>query len=253
MTEEHQRTTSVEHTSLVSLLISRHTRKVDCQLRIGALNIRSVNNNVDDVLEVMLTYYLHILALSETWHENSESVMIKCMRRLGFKVLEVAMLIPEDIDDNINFVNHEGLAIVTKPGIIIAKLNMKLNAMTLEFLCCHITVDGASFILVDIYRPGSVPPSSALFNEFTGLLEILATFQLPVTITGDLNIHLQKQDDVGAVTLVNVLSSFNLLKHVSSPTHDSAGLFDVIIASGDHPPEDVSVDEFRLSDHMILS
>ena len=110
----------------------------------------------------------------------------------------------------------------------------------------------ASFILIDICRPGSVPPSSAFFNEFTGLFEILATFQLSVTITGDLNIHLQKLDDADAVRL-HVLSSFDLLQHVSSPTHDRSSLFDVIIASGDHPPEDVSVIEVGLSDHMLLS
>ena len=85
---------------------------MDRQLRIGALNIRSVNNKVDDVLEVMNTYNLHILALSEAWHENSESVTIK-PRSLGLNVLKVARPILKDIDDNINFVNHGGLAIVT--------------------------------------------------------------------------------------------------------------------------------------------
>ena len=85
--EEQQQTTGVDHTSRVSLQISRHTRKMDRQLKICALNIRSVNNKVDDVLEVMRTYNLHILALSESWHENSESVTIKRLRSLNFNVL----------------------------------------------------------------------------------------------------------------------------------------------------------------------
>ena len=118
----------MKHTSLVSPLISRHTQKVDRQQKIGALNIRLVNNKVDDVLEVMRTYNLNILSLSETWHEISESVTIKHLRILGFDVLEVARLIPEDTDDNIKFVNHGGLAIIRKPEIITTKLNMKLNA-----------------------------------------------------------------------------------------------------------------------------
>ena len=133
MTEEHQQTTCVEHTSLVSPLISRHIRKLDRQQKTGALNIRSVNNKVDDVLGVMGTYNLHI-ALSETWHENSDSVTIKRLRSLGLNVLEVARPILEDIDDNITFVHHGGLAIDTKPGIITGNLNMKLNATTFEFL-----------------------------------------------------------------------------------------------------------------------
>ena len=190
---------------------------MDCQLTVGAFKIRSVNNKVHDVLEVMSTYNLHILALSETWHENLEYVTIKRLRSLGLNVIEVARPIPEDIDANINFVNHLGLAVVTKPGVITATLNMKLNATTFAFLCFRITVDGASSILVYIYRPGLIKQSSVFFN---GPLEILATFQLPVTITGDLNIHLQKREDVDAVRLGGVLNSFNLLQHVPSPTHD---------------------------------
>ena len=100
---------------------------------------------------------------------------------------------------------------------------MKQNATTFELLCCRITVDGASFILVDMYRPGSVSQSSAFFNEFTGLLEIIATLKLPDSITGDLNIQLQKRNDVDAVRLVDVLRSFRLLQHVSLSTHDRGG------------------------------
>ena len=69
----------------------------------------------------------------------------------------------------------------------------------------------------------------------------------------DLNINLQKRDDVDAVRLIEVLSSFDLLQHVSSPTHDRGGLFDVIIVSGTHPSEGLSIDEVGLFDHMLLS
>ena len=39
-------------------------------------------------------------------HEYSQSVTIKRLGSLGLNVLEVARPIPEDIDDNINLVNH---------------------------------------------------------------------------------------------------------------------------------------------------
>ena len=126
---------------------------------------------------------------------------------------------------------------------------MKLKATTFKFLCRRNTVEVASFILVDIYRPGSVQPSSAFCNEFTGLLKMHATFQLPVAITGDLIIHLQKRDDVDAVRLVDFVSSCDMLQHVSSPTHDRGGLLDVIIASGDHAYEGVCV---GLSDACVV-
>ena len=44
----------------------RHLIGVNRQLRLDALNIRSVNQNTDDVRDLFDTHHLDILALSET-------------------------------------------------------------------------------------------------------------------------------------------------------------------------------------------
>ena len=59
-------------------------------MKIGTLNIHSVNNKIDDVHEVMLNHHLSALVLTETWHEDSECVTVKKIRSLGYNLIEAA-------------------------------------------------------------------------------------------------------------------------------------------------------------------
>ena len=58
-------------------------------------------------------------------------------------------------EKSVHYVTHGGVVIVSTPGVIVAKINVKLKLTTFEVMCCLITSGGASFILVNIYRPGS--------------------------------------------------------------------------------------------------
>ena len=69
----------------------------DLRLSYATLNIRSVNNKIEDVRQLMIDRKLNILALTETWHEDSDCSTIKRLRSLGINVIETAspsLLIP---------------------------------------------------------------------------------------------------------------------------------------------------------------
>ena len=110
---------------------------------------------------------------------------------MGYNVIEAARLRPvRFVNEDIDYINYGGIAFVSKPGILVAKLDLKLRPSTFEYVCCRATLSGACTIVVTIYRPESQQTSTSFFDEFVKLLERLATYSATVIITGDVNIHL---------------------------------------------------------------
>ena len=69
---------------------------------------------------------LYVLALTETWYENSDCTTIKRLRGLGLNVLETS----RPIDDKrrqakAKFVNHGGIAIVATQGVAVSKIELR--------------------------------------------------------------------------------------------------------------------------------
>ena len=166
--------------------IKRHTAPTVRRLKTGTLNIRSVNNKIDDIGDVMWKHRLHVLALTETWHENSDRAAVKRIRSLGYNFIEEARTIPPTTKrDNIQFVNHGGIAIISKPGTKVAKVSLKVKVSNFDHLCGRATPGDVSSLLVVIYRSASQPITPFFIDDLTALLESLCLLSLPIAITGD--------------------------------------------------------------------
>ena len=109
-----------------------------------------------------------------------------------------------------------------------------------------------SIILATVYRPGSEPSADAFFKEFF-YLEFLSIFKSQVTLTGDINIRLDRDDDRHCERFNNTLTGFNLTKFVSQSTHQLGGTLDVIVTDSSHPPSCVDVVDVGVSDHMLVT
>ena len=72
-------------------------------------------------------------------------------------------------------------------------------------------------------------------------------------ITGDLNIHFEREGDVHARKTIDILNTFGLIQRVSSSTRQQGGWLDVIISPTTHPPEHILIDDVGLIDHMLVS
>src|SRR6218665_2356841 len=240
--------------ALICPRISRHAVQRSRLTWFGCLNIRSVNNKIDDVRLLMQEEKLHVLALTETWHEDSDCTTIKRLRGLGLNVLEIA----RPIDDKrrqakAKFINHGGIAIAATQGVALSKIDLRQKT-TFEYLCCRTTTGGSSHILVVLYRPGSqVVTPVVFFNGFFSFLAARASMSDPVTITGDVNINKERALDPEAVKYSTILSTYNFRQHVQTATHRGGGLLDHVITSDSASPPDVLVTDVGLSDHMLLS
>ena len=92
-------------------------------------------------------------------------------------------------------------------------------------------------------------PDASFLQEFSSLLEVLATFNSQLVITGDLNIHFEDPTNNATVQVNRILSSLALVQHVDVPTHNRGGFLDVIITRLDCSISDLRVDPPALSDH----
>ena len=135
--------------------------------------------------------------------------------------------------DGVDFVNRGGVAIISKAGIAIAKVNSAPKIKTFGQLCCRVISQGASSVLVNIYHSGLEQLTSEFFKVFRSYLEFLSTFSLPVTITGDINIRFDRIDSDTA-KFTSLLESLSISQFVTEPSHQLGGLLDVVITGPDN-------------------
>lgn len=150
------------------------------------------------------------------------------------------------------YVNNVGISVVSKPAIRVINMPVKLCATTFAYLCCRITFGSTSTILAVTYRPGSVSLLSAFFTEFITLLELLSSFALAVTITGNVNIHFQNENEINTQKINDIINVFRLAQHVLLPVYEYGGILDVIISPSGCSSKHISVDDIRLQTHILV-
>ena len=83
---------------------------------------------------------------------------------------------------------------------------------TFECLGIRLAVKGSSLVVIAIYRPGSVRPSAAFFDDLSTLLESVSLLGCPFVVGGNLNIHVEDPGDSDGVRLAELLDLFGLIQ-----------------------------------------
>jgi len=165
------------------------------------LNIRSLANKLDDLLEVRRDQLIDVFFLVETWHDG-DAVSLRRLRCDGFQVIDRPR--PRCHADTTS-TNHGGVAAVAVAGIRLASLDLGVTPITFEVVCVRVVSGTSTFIAAVVYRPGSDAISLAFFVEFTDVLDRLATFTDPVLLVGDINIRLERTDDSASVQFDEIM------------------------------------------------
>jgi len=118
----------------------------DRSVEFGCLNIRSLHNKVDDVLELLRDRpdsdrrHVDVICLTETWHDP-DSVCIRRFRSLGYRVVERASPRPLEAVDSLVDVNHGGVAVIANPRDRLSTVNIDVRPTTFEFVVARAVVD----------------------------------------------------------------------------------------------------------------
>ena len=222
--------------------ISRRRRR----LTFGLLNVRSLHNKTDEVLEIYDDHSLDVLVLTESWHD-SDSNCVLTIRNRGFSILDRPR--PRSIASAASLAtNHGGLIAISSKQVRLSALPISFSPASFEVLCFRVTSRSSSLIFILIYRTG--PIYTQFFDELARLLDHFMTFSDPVTVAGDLNIHIERPNDPHACHLLDLLASYGLSCHVHEPTHDGGGTLDHVFSRQDLS---VNISDPEISDHRLLS
>ena len=144
------------------------------------LNIRSVTNKTDDVVELRRDVSADVVCLVETWHD-SDGLPLNRLRSMGYTVVDRPRpRLRSDLSSN-----HGGIIIFTVPGVRLTVLPFE-SPPSFELLCVRVISGCSSDILVVVYRPGSESVQQQFFGDLSAVLERAATYSAPVYVVGDL-------------------------------------------------------------------
>src|SRR5664279_1916000 len=255
------RTDDTLRSSLLPVHVDRHSAPRDVNVVFGCINIRSVANKIDDLLEVRRDHLIDVLFLVETWH-NSDSVSLRRLRADGFQVVDRAR---PRVRDNVMTTNHGGVAAVAVPGIRLTLLDLGVKPESFELMCVRVVSGSSACIVAVIYRPGTESVTAAFFCELSDVLYRLVTFVDPVFLVGDVNIRLERTAEPTTGQFTELLAAHGLTCCVTAATHDLGGTLDIVAMRDDLPLSIVdvldighrglssaSVLDVGLSDHRLL-
>ncbi len=126
---------------------------------------------------------------------------------------------------------------------------------SMEIMETTINLNSRKITCITIYRPESSNihknTMSTFFSEFENLLTHYILTKDELIITGDFNFHMNKLDRTNVKLMNELFDTFDLIQHVTKPTHNCANTLDLIITKKTTKLFVHKVDEM-LSDHHVL-
>ena len=121
----------------------------------------------------------------------------------------------------------------------------------MECVDFSLNLDRYNILLAVIYRP---PDSSVLqfANELAAYMEKNISTAGEQIIVGDLNVHINQQDEGNAIILSDMLEFFNIANHVEFPIHKLQNTLDLVINQQDSKHIRNVCQGHLLSDHHLV-
>lgn len=243
----------VNPANLRSLPKNNTTSPVRTGLNLSTVNLCSVRNKVDDLLDSVIEANYDVCFTTETWLRANDPVDISVTHCLN--------------NDIFNFIHFPRDSVNRGGGIgVLFKKTLKVETLkhhifsTFEMCLCRITSRKTSLLVLCLYRP---PQSSKNGNTITHFLKefnefassVLATYtDKRLIILGDFNIHVNKTNDNNTQAFFQLLGTYGWQQHVEGRTHTSGNTLDLVITS-DHSDlriTNVTTQNF-ISDHAFVS
>ena len=258
---------NVHFSSIVTLLvilsgdIHLNPGPSSSNINLGTLNIRSLfhENRSIAIPDLIKSHDIHILALSETWQNQSTTPAQLCdITPPGFEFLGQPR-IPTAHPPVRGSSHHQsggGLGFLFRDHLK-TQLHTLPSYKSFESLAITIKLPAGSITVFKIYRPPDSSSHKSSFSsflsDFSAFLSLTTTTPHEYIITGDFNIHVNKQSDLHTIQFLELLTDHDLQQHVTFQTHNLGNTLDLVIISTQsalHPLVTYSPD--TPSDHFLI-
>ena len=91
-----------------------------------------------------------MLLVTETWHENSESMSLKQITPAGYKCVDAAGPMTSVQVHTVDLQNYGGLALVYRDRITVTRLTLDTSPTTFEYLYVSVTSGKDNILLLGI-------------------------------------------------------------------------------------------------------
>ena len=144
-----------------------------------------------------------------------------------------------------------GIAAIFKSKYSVTSIT-KTTFSSFEHMLLRLSCGIKSYHFLIVYRPPS--SSKPLFlSDFALLLEDLASSPSEFVALGDFNLHLDDPDDSYSTSFKTLLETFDLTQHISSSTHTSGHILDLLITKSTSSISSSGLTDFFLSDHKAVT
>ena len=170
-----------------------------------------LGNKYLSVSDFIASNDLDLFCLTESWHKDSSDVAVLRSIPAGYRCIDVPREAPVSARASRGF-NPDaaprggGIILYFRDHFVVKKIDVVVGLKTFEYVCVSLSTPRGPVTVV-IYRPGSIEPDASFLQEFSSLLEALATYNSQLVITGDLNIHFEDPTNNATIQVNRVLSS----------------------------------------------
>lgn len=190
----------------------------ESNIKLATWNVKSLNNKIHSVLQVLNDDNTDIVCLQETWFSSETNAITSIIKQAGY-----------NIDHVFRSKVGAGVAILWKTKFQSLKQICKIPAKTyvsLQYQCVVFNFD-PKLIILSIYRLQEIS-----FTQFlTDLDEIINDHfsnSHSFIIVGDFNVHFEKSESRNTVLLSDLMSSFGLSQLTNGPTHQLGHTLDLV-------------------------
>ena len=180
---ENQKSANLCHLLTVQKSVIQRDTPPSYLLKAGLVNVQSVRNKIDHIIEAIISHDLDILILTDTWltTDDKDQFFIRALNIKGYKFYSF----PRG-----NNTEHGGVGIIIRSSINIRSAS-QCDSTNFENCILSLDLKQQHVDLCAVYRP---PPSdknkftvNKFIDEFGDLLQSYASNSTPVAFLGDFN------------------------------------------------------------------
>ncbi|KAM8722983.1 uncharacterized protein AB9X84_003114 isoform 2-T4 [Acanthopagrus schlegelii] len=198
-------------------------------IKLGSLNVRSMTKKENVISELITRNKLDLLLINETWVKPKR---LKVLHRASPKGFKAHYRVRPGKKKGGGVANLFSEALQRKKKSSDSP-DKKIKTTTFEFVVTELQHDdwNQPVLIINLYHPPgkSKEEFRQFLDEFQSLLDEVEKNYSSFIVTGDFNIHVNKEwrsdtDEFDSLLLVN-----DLTQHVNEPTHKAGNTLDLVI------------------------